>query len=75
MNCSRDLIEAYMDEELDPGLRAAVEEHLFKLPGLLRNSLAIPRTASQYQVNCPLLHGTGPIAAIGPQGAAAGGSR
>ena len=28
MNCSRDLIEAYMDEELDPGLSAAVEEHL-----------------------------------------------
>jgi anti-sigma factor RsiW len=28
MNCSRDLIEAFMDEELDPGLRAAVEEHL-----------------------------------------------
>ena len=28
MNCSRDLIEAYMDEELDPGLRATVEEHL-----------------------------------------------
>jgi anti-sigma factor RsiW len=28
MNCSRDLIEAYLDEELDPGLRAAVEEHL-----------------------------------------------
>ena len=28
MNCSRELIEAYMDEELDPGPRAAVEEHL-----------------------------------------------
>jgi anti-sigma factor RsiW len=28
MNCSRQLIEAYMDEELDPDLRAAVEEHL-----------------------------------------------
>jgi anti-sigma factor RsiW len=28
MNCSRDLIEAYLDEELDPGLTAAVEEHL-----------------------------------------------
>jgi anti-sigma factor RsiW len=28
MNCSRDLIEAYMDEELDPGLTASVEEHL-----------------------------------------------
>jgi anti-sigma factor RsiW len=28
MNCSRDLIEAYMDEELDPGLSASVEEHL-----------------------------------------------
>jgi anti-sigma factor RsiW len=32
MNCSRDLIEAYMDEELDPGLRAAVEEHLSGCP-------------------------------------------
>jgi anti-sigma factor RsiW len=32
MNCSRDLIEAYMDEELDPGLRAAVEEHLSNCP-------------------------------------------
>jgi anti-sigma factor RsiW len=28
MNCSRDLIEAYMDEELDPGVSASVEEHL-----------------------------------------------
>jgi anti-sigma factor RsiW len=28
MNCSRELIEAYMDEELDPDLRAAVDEHL-----------------------------------------------
>jgi anti-sigma factor RsiW len=28
MNCSRDLIEAYMDEELDPGLTISVEEHL-----------------------------------------------
>jgi anti-sigma factor RsiW len=28
MNCSGELIEAYMDEELDPSLKAAVEEHL-----------------------------------------------
>jgi len=28
MNCSLDLIEAYLDEELDPGLSASVEEHL-----------------------------------------------
>src|SRR5580693_4157826 len=28
MNCSRDLIEAYMDGELDPGLSVSVEEHL-----------------------------------------------
>jgi anti-sigma factor RsiW len=28
MNCSQDLIEAYMDEELDPGPSASVEEHL-----------------------------------------------
>ena len=28
MNCSHELIEAYMDEELDPGLSASVEEHL-----------------------------------------------
>jgi anti-sigma factor RsiW len=28
MNCSHDLIEAYMDEELDPGVSASVEEHL-----------------------------------------------
>ena len=28
MNCSRELIEAYMDEELDPGSRSDVEEHL-----------------------------------------------
>lgn len=28
MNCSGELIEAYMDEELDAGLKAAVEEHL-----------------------------------------------
>jgi anti-sigma factor RsiW len=32
MNCSRDLIEAYMDEELEPGLRATVEEHLSSCP-------------------------------------------
>ena len=28
MNCSRELIEAYMDEELDAGLKAEVEGHL-----------------------------------------------
>jgi anti-sigma factor RsiW len=28
MNCSRDLIQAYLDEELDPGVSASVEEHL-----------------------------------------------
>jgi anti-sigma factor RsiW len=28
MNCSRDLIEAYLDEELDPGRVASIEEHL-----------------------------------------------
>jgi len=28
VNCSPDLIEAYLDEELDPGLNASVEEHL-----------------------------------------------
>ena len=28
MNCSTDLIEAYMDGELDPASKAAVEEHL-----------------------------------------------
>ncbi len=28
MNCSSNLIEAYLDEELDPALRATVEEHL-----------------------------------------------
>ena len=28
MNCSQDLIEAYMDEELEPGLSASVGEHL-----------------------------------------------
>jgi anti-sigma factor RsiW len=28
MNCSHGLIEAYMDEELDPGLVATVQEHL-----------------------------------------------
>jgi len=28
MNCSNDLIEAYMDGELDPASKAAVEEHL-----------------------------------------------
>jgi anti-sigma factor RsiW len=32
MNCSRDLIEAYMDEELEPSARAAVEEHLAACP-------------------------------------------
>src|SRR5260370_28261621 len=28
MNCSSDLIEAYMDGELDPASKATVEEHL-----------------------------------------------
>jgi anti-sigma factor RsiW len=28
MNCSQELIEAYLDEELDPGLSASVKEHL-----------------------------------------------
>jgi anti-sigma factor RsiW len=28
MKCSRDLIEAYLDEELEPGLSASVAEHL-----------------------------------------------
>jgi anti-sigma factor RsiW len=28
MNCSRDLIETYLDEELDPSLSASVKEHL-----------------------------------------------
>jgi anti-sigma factor RsiW len=28
MKCSRELIDGYMDEELDPGLHAAVSEHL-----------------------------------------------
>jgi anti-sigma factor RsiW len=32
MKCSRELIEAYMDEELDPGLSASVEEHLSGCP-------------------------------------------
>jgi anti-sigma factor RsiW len=32
MNCSRDLIEAYIDEELDPGLSASLEEHLSGCP-------------------------------------------
>jgi anti-sigma factor RsiW len=32
MNCSHDLIEAYMDEELDPGLSGTVEEHLSTCP-------------------------------------------
>jgi anti-sigma factor RsiW len=28
MNCSRDLIEAYLDDELDPGRVASIEDHL-----------------------------------------------
>ena len=28
MNCFQDLIEAYMDEELEPGLSASIGEHL-----------------------------------------------
>ncbi len=28
MNCSRELIEGYVDEELDFGMKAEVEEHL-----------------------------------------------
>ena len=31
-NCSRELIEAYLDEELDASLRAAVERHLAACP-------------------------------------------
>jgi anti-sigma factor RsiW len=33
MNCSRDLIEAYMDEELDPGLSTSLADHLSGCPG------------------------------------------
>ena len=32
MNCSRELIEAWLDEELDPGTAAAVEEHVEGCP-------------------------------------------
>ncbi len=32
MNCSRDLIEAYLDRELDPGITAAMEDHFSNCP-------------------------------------------
>ena len=54
MNCSRDLIEAYMDEELDPGLSASVQEHLLSCQGCseaysrLRAQKANIRSAAPY---------------------------
>ena len=32
MNCSRELIEGYLDEELEPGIKSRVEEHLAGCP-------------------------------------------
>ena len=74
MNCSHDLIEAYMDEDWIPdwGRRRGAP---FKLPEsapkLTRDSANRKRVSGQ----SPLLHRTGPIAAISPRGAAAGGSQ
>ena len=54
MNCSRDLLEAYMDEELDPGLSASVEEHLSGCPSCsevyarLREQRSNIRSAAPY---------------------------
>ena len=54
MNCSSDLIEAYMDGELDPASKAAVEEHLSTCQACLeaharfRKQSASIRAAAQY---------------------------
>src|SRR5690242_14745880 len=32
MNCSRELVEAFFDDELDAGQRAAIEQHLVSCP-------------------------------------------
>ena len=54
MNCSRELIEGYVDEELDPGRRAEVEEHLAGCRGCsetysqIREQQAAIRSAAPY---------------------------
>ena len=61
MNCSRELIEAYMDEELDARLRAAVEEHLSTCQDcseaharLLEQKAGIKLAAPYYTAPAPL---------------------
>ena len=55
MTCSRDLIEAYLDQELDPGLSASLEEHLASCQAcsetysrLLAQKTAIRKSAPYY---------------------------
>lgn len=54
MTCSRDLIEAYLDRELDAGLQATVEEHVASCPDCsetcaqLRREKAGVRAAAPY---------------------------
>lgn len=56
MNCSRELIEAYLDEELDASLRVAVERHLAACPdcshvhaGLLEQKADIKAAAPYFR--------------------------
>ena len=56
MNCSRELVEAYLDGELDPGMKAALEEHLASCPNctaicnhMRERQAAIRSSAPYYQ--------------------------
>lgn len=61
MNCSRELLEAYMDEELDPAASASVEEHLSTCQGCseaysrLQTQRASIRAAAPYYMAPPQL--------------------
>jgi anti-sigma factor RsiW len=61
MNCSRDLIEAYLDDELDAAQHSAVEQHLATCPNCseayagLRKQKASIRAAAPYYTPPPNL--------------------
>ena len=66
MNCSRDLVEAYLDEELDAAQQATVTQHLAACPNcsavydrLRRQKDDIKKTASYYSAPPTLKHSIG----------------
>jgi anti-sigma factor RsiW len=60
MNCSRDLIEAYLDEELDPGPKASLEEHLSRCH-------ACSETYSQFRAQQAKIRSVAPYYTAPPQ--------